>query len=99
MSLDQEVYLRGELKKAERERDDARVALREANAINEGLDRKQRALEARVKELKERGWELVKAQGRMLEHWAESDDAGKRDLWQELHRCGDDLRAILREKP
>lgn len=42
-----------------------------------------------------KAWALVHAQGRMLDGWAEGDDAAKRQLWRDLHRKGDELREAL----
>lgn len=39
--------------------------------------------------------EYVKAQGRMLERWADADDAAKVVLWNNLHACEDAGRAAL----
>ena len=36
------------------------------------------------------------AQGRMLEDWAEGDEAVKRRLWQELHACEEAAEAYFR---
>lgn len=37
----------------------------------------------------------VRAQGRMLDRWAEGDDAVKKSLWRGLHACEDAGRAAL----
>jgi len=39
--------------------------------------------------------DLVYAQGRMLEKWAESSDEKKSELWKDLHAKGDALRETL----
>lgn len=44
-------------------------------------------------------WRLVHAQGRMLDRWAEADDAVKRSLWRDLHDAGDHLRDLLEGRP
>jgi hypothetical protein len=46
--------------------------------------------------------EYVKAQGRMLDKWADGDENVKRDLWQNLHACeeaGRKALAILDAQP
>lgn len=37
----------------------------------------------------------VRAQGRMLDKWADGDDAVKTGLWRELHACEETARAAL----
>jgi hypothetical protein len=35
--------------------------------------------------------DLISATSRMCDRWADSDQAGKNDLWRELHRRADEL--------
>lgn len=51
------------------------------------------------KRLKRKAWDLVHAQSRMLEAWAESDDQGKAELWSDLHHKGEALREELERLP
>ena len=37
------------------------------------------------------------AQRRMLDRWADGDDAVKKELWQELHACEDGAWAAIRK--
>lgn len=37
----------------------------------------------------------VREQGRMLDGWADSDDARKQELWQKLHACEEPARQAL----
>lgn len=37
----------------------------------------------------------VKAQSRMLDKWAEGDEAVKQSLWRDLHNCEEAGRAAL----
>lgn len=46
-------------------------------------------------ELITRAWALVRAQERMADRWAESDASVRKDLWQQLHRAGNELRETL----
>lgn len=40
-------------------------------------------------------WRLVRAQGRMLDNWAEGDKQVQKSLWRELHAAGQEVRDIL----
>src|SRR3990172_11777879 len=48
-----------------------------------------------TKTLESLSWELVKAQSRMLDKWAEGDDKVKNDLWKALRKSGSELRELL----
>ncbi len=47
------------------------------------------------KKLVEAAWEIRKAQNRMLIRWSESCDEVKNELWQQLHKYGDELFEAL----
>jgi hypothetical protein len=47
------------------------------------------------KRLRTHLWELVKAQGRMLERWADGDGMVQKETWQELHSIGNAAREYL----
>jgi len=53
------------------------------------------ALLTRNREVEAAAWELVRAQGRMLEKWADGDDSVKAQLWKDLHYKGETLRELL----
>ena len=42
---------------------------------------------------------LSRAQGRMLDNWADYDEAGKKILWQELHSAGQKARDLIDSLP
>jgi hypothetical protein len=46
-------------------------------------------------DIAEKARDVQIAQERMLGRWAEGDDDVKRELWQNLHRAGDELRLAL----
>ena len=54
-----------------------------------------RATAERAERLRNALRAYVKAQSRMLERWAESDDAVKAKLWADLHLCEEPGRAAL----
>ncbi len=39
----------------------------------------------------------VRAAGRMRDDWAESDEAVRKRLWQDLHAIEDDARSVLEQ--
>lgn len=49
----------------------------------------------RLMEIDKAAWELVYAQGRMLEQWAESSPEKAEQLWKNLHEKGGALRELL----
>lgn len=40
-------------------------------------------------------WRLIHAQSRMLDKWADGDEAVKQQLWRDLHKAGDEAREAL----
>lgn len=48
-----------------------------------------------LEETQQAAKQLVLAQGRMLEGYADGDDAVKRDLWRNLHSNGSACREVL----
>lgn len=47
------------------------------------------------KEINQATWDLIHAQGRMVEKWSEGDDNVKNGLWKDLHDKGKKLRELM----
>ena len=59
------------------------------------LEREVRARDERIAELEQALRAYVLAQGRMLDRWADGDDAVKQRLWKDLHACEEAGRAAI----
>jgi hypothetical protein len=67
---------------------DARERAREQRKRAEQAETERGALRAAVEQ-------LLIAQGKMLDRWAEADEAARCELWQALHDAADRVRDVL----